>query len=228
MNQTQRAVVILSGGLDSTTCLALARSEGLQTFALTFDYGQRHRRELDAARLVAKRLGAARHVITELPLFRTIGGSALTDDTMEVRTDGVIDDDIPTTYVPARNLVFLSLAAAYAETVGATSLWIGVNELDYSGYPDCRPEFIDAFANTLALATRAGVQGQKVVVRTPLLHLSKSDIVKLGAQVDAPFELTVSCYAGTEEACGVCDSCRLRLRGFAEAGVIDPIAYKRH
>lgn len=147
---------------------------------------------------------------------------------MEVRTDGVIDGDIPTTYVPARNLVFLSLAAAYAETVGATSLWIGVNELDYSGYPDCRPEFIDAFANTLALATKAGVQGQKVVVRTPLLHLTKADIVKLGAQVGAPFELTVSCYAGAEEACGVCDSCRLRLRGFAEAGVIDPIAYKRH
>ncbi|MCY0903035.1 MAG: 7-cyano-7-deazaguanine synthase QueC [Firmicutes bacterium] len=226
MDLRERVVVILSGGLDSSTCLGIAAKEGHAVYALSFDYGQRHRHELDAARRLANHYGVLEHRVATLPFLREIGGSALTSDELSVPTDGVIGGEIPVTYVPGRNLIFLSIATAYAEVVGASALYLGVNALDYSGYPDCRPEFIDAFAGAATLATKAGVQGRRLRIETPLLRLTKADIVRLGLALGVPYEWTVSCYQGGDVACGTCDSCRLRRKGFAEAGAVDPIPYQ--
>jgi len=219
------AVCLLSGGLDSATCLAFARRDGYECFALSFDYGQRHRVELEAAVKIAASLGAAKHLVVPIDL-RLFGGSALTAD-LEVPKSGVADG-IPITYVPARNTVFLSFALAWAEVLSCSDIFIGVNAIDYSGYPDCRPEFIDAFERMANLATKAGVEGRTHVhIHTPLIHLSKSEIIKLGGSLGLDFMLTHSCYDPDERgrSCGLCDSCRLRLKGFAEAGVQDPVEY---
>ena len=222
-----RAVVLCSGGLDSTTVMAAARAEGSAVYALTVDYGQRHRLELEAARRVAEALGAADHRVMQIDL-RAFGGSALTGDT-PVPHDRDLDAlDIPVTYVPARNTIFLSLALAYAEVVGASSIWIGVNALDYSGYPDCRPEFIAAFEKLANLATRAGVTHEHAFhVRAPLIDKTKAEIIRWGVELGVDYGLTHSCYdpTGNGRPCGTCDSCRLRLRGFAEAGLVDPLEY---
>lgn len=226
----KRAVCLLSGGLDSSTCLAWARREGFACYALSFDYGQRHRSELDAARRVAAALGAAEHRIVTIDL-RQFGGSALTAD-IEVpkgRDTEAMAHGVPITYVPARNTVFLSLALAWAEVLGASDLVIGVNAIDYSGYPDCRPEFIEAFERMANLATKAGVEGaQRLRIHTPLLHLTKAGIVQLAASLGLDAALTRSCYDPDAEGrpCGRCDSCQLRLKGFAEAGVRDPLDYR--
>jgi 7-cyano-7-deazaguanine synthase len=219
------AVCLLSGGLDSATCLAFARREGFECYALIFDYGQRHRVELEAAAKVAASLGAAKHLVVPIDL-RVFGGSALTAD-LDVPKSGVASG-IPVTYVPARNTVFLSFALAWAEVLSCSDIFIGVNAIDYSGYPDCRPEFIEAFERMANLATKAGVEGHtRVHVHTPLIHLSKSGIIKLGGSLGLDFRLTHSCYDPDERgrSCGLCDSCRLRLKGFAEAGMRDPIEY---
>ena len=224
MIQHRRAVVLLSGGLDSTTVAAIAREAGYALLALTVDYNQRHRIELDHARRVAEAMGAERHVVLPLDL-RAFGGSALTDD-IAVPKDGV-RPGIPVTYVPARNTVFLSLALAWAEAAGARDLFIGVNALDYSGYPDCRPEFIRAFEDMAAQATKAGVAGDRFMVHTPLIDMSKADIVRQAVRLDVDLGATWSCYDPTPRGahCGACDSCRLRQKGFAEAGVADPTVY---
>lgn len=219
------AVVILSGGLDSTTCLAIAAKEGYKVFALSFDYGQRHRIELTAASRVADHYKVAEHKVAALPFLRELGGSALTSEQLAVPTAGVVAGEIPVTYVPGRNLIFLAIATAYAEVVGAEAIYLGVNALDYSGYPDCRPEFVESFARTAKLATKAGTTGQRLRIETPLLRLSKADIIRVGISLCVPYEMTVSCYQGGEVACGECDSCRLRQKGFADAGHSDPIAY---
>lgn len=225
-----RAVCLVSGGLDSAVCLAVARSEGLECYALSFDYGQRHRVELDAARRVADQLGAKQHRIVPIDL-RLFGGSALTAD-IEVphsRTAEEMGHGIPITYVPARNTVFLSLALAWAEVLLADNIFIGVNAIDYSGYPDCRPEFIEAFEHMANLATRAGVEGAtKLRIRTPLIKRTKAEIIQLGHELGVDFGLTHSCYDPDLQgrACGECDSCLLRRRGFAEAGVPDPTVYQ--
>ncbi len=213
------AVALLSGGLDSTVTLGVAMREGFDPLAVSFDYGQRHSAELRAARAVAEAYGVPQRVLPLRELFR---GSALTGDAAVPldRSDEEIGHGVPVTYVPARNLVFLSLALAIAEPLGAGDLFIGVNALDYSGYPDCRPEFIDAFAEAARLGTQSGV-----TVHTPLVHLTKADIVRLGVAVGAPLHLTLSCYQGTVPACGRCDACLLRRKGFAEAGMSDPIPY---
>jgi 7-cyano-7-deazaguanine synthase len=218
-----RAVVLLSGGLDSYTAAAVARRDGRELFALTIDYGQRHARELEAAKAVARHLGVVRHVQVDLDLS-TFGGSALTTD-LTVPKDRPLDDDIPATYVPARNTIFLSLALAWAEVVDAGEIVIGVNALDYSGYPDCRPEFIRAFETLALLATRAGVNGRAIRVSTPLIDLSKADIIRLGHSLGLDYALTHSCYDPDSQGrpCGHCDSCVLRAKGFTEAGVIDPL-----
>jgi len=220
------AVCLLSGGLDSATCLAYARREGFTCYALSFDYGQRHRVELDAARRVAESLGAAEHRVMKFDL-RAFGGSALTGD-MGVPKDGPAASGIPVTYVPARNTVFLAFALAWAEVLTAADIFIGVNAIDYSGYPDCRAEFIEAFEHMANLATRAGVEGATHLrIHTPLIRLSKREIVELGRDLGVDFHLTHSCYDpdASGRSCGLCDSCRLRLKGFAEAGVADPIDY---
>ena len=223
-----KAVVLLSGGLDSTTVAAMAKADGKEVYALSFDYGQRHSKELECAIAIGKSLGVARHEILHLPLG-TLGGSALTDakiDVPDAPTDGSIGDAIPVTYVPARNTVFIAFALAYAEVVGATEIHLGVNAMDYSGYPDCRPEFIDAYQHVADLATKQGVEdgGPKLV--TPLIDLTKAGIVQAGIAADAPLHLTWSCYRGHGEACGTCESCALRLKGFEDAGHPDPIAYE--
>jgi 7-cyano-7-deazaguanine synthase len=222
------AIILLSGGLDSATTLAIARSQGFEAFCLAFDYGQRHRHELDAAARVAQKLGARQFKRLELDL-RAIGGSALTADLAvpKDRTESAMSHDIPITYVPARNLIFLSLATAYAETLGATNLYIGVNAVDYSGYPDCRPEFIRSFEATANLATKAGSEGGRFKVHTPLISLTKAEIIRKGVALGVDFSLTTSCYDPTPQglACGHCDSCQLRRRGFEQAGVPDPTRY---
>ena len=220
-----RAVVLLSGGLDSSTCLGLASRQGREVHPISFAYGQLHSGELAAAADVARHFGIPpdRHRIVDLG--RAITGSALTGQG-EVPLDREISDDIPVTYVPARNLVFLSLAASYAEAVEAEEIHIGVNVLDYSGYPDCRPEFIAAFAEAVRLGTKAGVEGHPVRVCTPLIRMSKADIVRVGAGHGVPFGLTMSCYLGERPACGRCDACQLRLAGFREAGLVDPLPYR--
>lgn len=222
-----KAVCLLSGGLDSATCLAYARREGFACYALSFDYGQRHHIELEAARNIAQALGAADHRIAKIDL-RVFGHSALTDE-IEVpkgRDEAAMNRGIPITYVPARNTIFLSFALAWAEVLEANDIFIGVNALDYSGYPDCRLEFIEAFERMSNLATKAGVEGRtRIRVRTPLIQLSKADIVRLGQELNLPFELTHSCYDpdASGRACGACDSCVLRAKGFREAGVADPV-----
>jgi len=223
------AVVLLSGGLDSTTVLAVAKREGYAPHAMTFRYGQRHSVEIEAARRVASAMGVAKHVVVDIDL-RQWGGSALTAD-VEVPKDRDVDhatDEIPVTYVPARNTIFLSFALAWAEVLGADAIFIGVNALDYSGYPDCRPEYVAAFEQMANLATAAGVQGtQRLRIHAPLQHLTKAQIVALGHELGVDYSLTTSCYdpAPDGTACGHCDACQLRLRGFAEAGSQDPIAY---
>ena len=219
------AVVLLSGGLDSYTAAAVAKRDGFAVHALTIDYGQRHSQELDAARAVAGALGVARHLELDLDLTG-IGGSALTSIQIEVPKDQPIDPHvIPSTYVPARNTIFLSVAMGWAEALGATDIFIGVNALDYSGYPDCRPEFIRAFEQLARLATKAGVQGRPLTVHTPLIALSKAEIIKLGLSLGLDYGLTHSCYDPEPggRPCGHCDSCRLRAAGFAEAGATDPL-----
>jgi 7-cyano-7-deazaguanine synthase len=218
-----RAIVLLSGGLDSYTAAAIAKSDGFDLYALTIAYGQRHAREIEAARAIARALGCARHL--ELPVdLRAIGGSSLTSDESVPRYRDVTAG-IPSTYVPARNTIFLSLALAWAEALGATDIFIGVNALDYSGYPDCRPEFIRAFEALATLATRAGVEGGRFCVHTPLIDLTKGQIIRRGLALGLDYGLTHSCYdpAPSGAPCGVCDSCILRAKGFAEAGAPDPL-----
>jgi 7-cyano-7-deazaguanine synthase len=218
-----RAVVLLSGGLDSATAAAIARSEGFDLYALTVEYGQRHAREIESARAIARALGVVRHVELGVDLS-AFGGSALTSPADVPKDRDLAAADIPVTYVPARNTVFLSLATAWAEALGARDIFIGVNVLDYSGYPDCRPEFIEAFERLAALATKAGVEGAALHVHTPLIRLTKAEIIRRGLALGVDYGLTHSCYDPdvTGRPCGHCDSCRLRARGFAEAGVPDP------
>lgn len=228
----EHAVVLLSGGLDSATCVGVAVDQGFEVTALSFDYNQRHRVELAAARRVVEHYGVKRHYVFNVGLFKEIGGSALTDETIEVprgRDAHEMSDGIPLTYVPARNLVFLSYALGVAETVGARDIFVGVNAVDYSGYPDCRPEFIRAFQDTANLAVKAGVEGTRFQVHAPLVNLTKAGIVRLGTGLGVPYHLTHSCYAPTADglACGTCDSCLLRRKGFEEAEIPDPTQYSR-
>ena len=226
MSETEtRAVVLLSGGLDSATVLAMARAEGYACHALSLDYGQRHRAELAAARRVAQALGAVEHKVLPLSLD-AIGGSALTDTSIAVPQPG--GEGIPVTYVPARNTVFLALALGWAEVLGSTDLFVGVNAVDYSGYPECRPAFIAAFERLANLATRAGVEGEVFRVHAPLIEMSKAEIIRAGAALGVDYALTVSCYQADAEgsACGVCDSCRLRAEGFHAAAIPDPTRYR--
>lgn len=224
----RNAVVLLSGGLDSTTVLAIAQDEGFDVHALSFRYGQRHSIELDAAQAIAERAGVLRHVITDIDL-RAFGGSALTSDidVPKARSLQEMGADIPVTYVPARNTVFLSFALAYAEVIPADHVFLGVNALDYSGYPDCRPEYIEAFAQMANLATRRGVEGHKLQIHTPLIELTKAEIIARGRDLGVDYEQTRSCYdpSSAGMACGQCDSCLLRIKGFAENGIADPAPY---
>lgn len=223
-----RAVVLLSGGLDSAVTAYLAKAEGHAVYALTFAYGQRHGREVEAAKAVADALGVAEHKIVAVDLAQ-IGGSALTDASLPVpegRRAEEIGRGIPATYVPARNTIFLAFGLAYAEVVDADFLDIGANALDYAGYPDCRPEFYEAFQEVARLGTKRGVEGRPIRVRHPLVRLTKAAIVRKGAELGVPFERTWSCYHGRDEACGVCDSCQLRRKGFREAGMVDPLPYE--
>ncbi len=220
-----KAVVLLSGGLDSTVCMAVAKSKGLDVYPISFNYHQRHSIELECAKKVAAYYNVKKHLIIDTNM-NEIGGSALTDATIAVPEGDTERADIPVTYVPARNLIFLSYALGYAEVVGADALYIGVNAVDYSGYPDCRPEFIQKFQDLADYATKAtAADHRQIKVITPLQKLSKKDIVLLGTELNAPLEYTHSCYNGGEKACGTCDSCQLRLKGFAEAGIKDPVAY---
>jgi 7-cyano-7-deazaguanine synthase len=222
--EKKRALVLVSGGLDSTTVLAMAKSEGYDCFTLSFDYGQRHRAELIAATRTAEIMGAVEHKEVLLDL-RTIGGSALTDDSIDVPEEE--GKGIPVTYVPARNTVFLSIALGWAEVLGADDIFIGVNAVDYSGYPDCRPDYIAAFEVMANLATKAGVEGRKLRIRTPLIDLTKAEIIQRGMALGVDYSTTVSCYQATDsgKACGVCDSCRLRRQGFIQAGLEDQTRY---
>jgi len=224
----KRAVILLSGGIDSTTTLSIAIAEGYEVYALSFDYGQRHQIETEAARRVAKSLGVKEHCVAKIDLH-IFGGSALTDD-IEVpkqRSETEIAHGIPITYVPARNTIFLAYALAWAEVSKARDIFLGVNAIDYSGYPDCRPEFIEAFENLANLATKAGVECRRFQIHTPLIKLSKADIIRKAVELGVDLSLTHSCYDPTLEglACGECDSCLLRLKGFCEAGIKDPIRY---
>lgn len=221
----KKAVVLVSGGLDSATTLAIARAEGYQCYALSFDYGQRHRFELVAARTVAQHIGVVEHKFIHLNLD-SIGGSALTDVHLNVPTSG-LSSTIPITYVPARNTVFLALALGWAEVLGAPHIFIGVNAVDYSGYPDCRPEFIAAFERVANVATKLGVEGEQFHIHTPLITLTKSQIIAQGLALGVDYSLTMSCYQATPEghACGMCDACRLRAEGFRQLGVTDPTPY---
>lgn len=221
----KKAVVLVSGGLDSATTLALAQEQGYACYAISFDYGQRHRCELEAASKVAQTAGVVEHKVISLNLDN-IGGSALTDTAIAVPDQPT--EGIPVTYVPARNTVFLSLALAWAEVLAADAIFIGVNAVDYSGYPDCRPEFIAAFTRLAKLATKAGVEGHPIGVETPLIHLSKAEIIQQGLRLGVDYANTISCYDPDEagRACGRCDSCRLRAAGFKEAGVADPTRYQ--
>lgn len=219
-----KAVVLVSGGLDSTTVLAIAQNQGYECYTLSFDYGQRHRSELVAAERLSKKMGAAAHKTVVLDL-RTIGGSALTDDAIDVPE--AAGDGIPVTYVPARNTVFLSIALGWAEVLDASDIFIGVNAVDYSGYPDCRPDYIQAYETMANLATKACVEGQILRIQTPLIHLSKADIIRQGVALGIDYAETISCYQANSDgyACGRCDSCRLRQQGFAEANTVDPTNY---
>ena len=224
-----KAVVLLSGGLDSTTTLAVAKRDGHDVNAMTFRYGQRHEVEVDAARRVATAAGVRDHVVVDIDL-RTFGGSALTSDTAVPKDRHVdaIRHGVPITYVPARNTIFLSFGLAWAEVLAASEIYVGVNAVDYSGYPDCRPEYIAAYQRMADVATRAGIEGRGPKIRTPLIALTKADIIRLGVSLGVDYALTTSCYDPTIHgvACGHCDSCQLRLKGFAEAGMKDPIRYR--
>lgn len=222
---TQHAVVLVSGGLDSATCLALAREEGFVCHGLSFDYGQRHAAELEAAKRICQKGGAHEHRIVTLGIGE-LGGSALTDDQYDVPTED--SSDIPVTYVPARNTIFLSAALGWAEILGARHIFIGANSVDYSGYPDCRPEYLEAFERMANLATKAGVEGDLFYVRAPLVHLTKAEIIQEGVRLGVDYSITVSCYTADDDgrACGVCDSCRFRAQGFQNAGVPDPTRYR--
>jgi 7-cyano-7-deazaguanine synthase len=221
-----RAVVLLSGGLDSATTLAIARNAGFDCHCLSLDYGQRHRAELDAARRVAQALGAREHRILNLDLA-AFGGSALTDPALAIPAEGV-GNGIPITYVPARNTVMLSLALAWAEVLESRDIFIGVNAVDYSGYPDCRPEFVSAFEQLANLATKAGVEGHRMRLHAPLIDLSKAEIIRKGRALSVDYGITISCYQADRQgrACGICDSCRLRREGFVAAGIADPTVYR--
>lgn len=226
----KKAVVLLSGGLDSTTTLAIARDLGFEVYGLTYRYGQRHEVEIAAAARIAEAFRVKQHVVCPIDL-RQFGGSALTSD-MPVpkgRSQEEMDAGIPSTYVPARNTIFLALALAWAEVLGANDIFIGVNALDYSGYPDCRPEFIAAFEQMANLATKAAVEGSRLTIHAPLIHLSKAEIIKRGCELGVDFSLTSTCYDPNSqgEACGECDACLLRLKGFAEAGLADPVRYRK-
>lgn len=223
----KKAVVLLSGGLDSTTVLGIAHHQGFELHTLSFDYGQRHQREIDAAHAVAQHYQVQQQQTVKIDL-RAFGGSALTADLAvpHGRDIDLMQHEIPITYVPARNTIFLSFSLAYAEVVGANDIFLGINAIDYSGYPDCRPEYLEAYERMANLATKAAVQdGRRFQFHAPLLGMNKAEIVRQGTQLDVPYELTWSCYEGGERACGTCDSCILRLNGFAEAGIHDPIAY---
>ena len=228
MNKPKPAVVLLSGGIDSTTTLAIAIAEGYETCALSFDYGQRHQIETKAAQCVAKSLGVKDHRMAKIDL-RVFGGSALTDDVAvpKQRSETEIAHRIPITYVPARNTIFLTYALAWAEVITVNDIFLGVNAIDYSGYPDCRPEFIEAFENLANVGTKAGVEGRRFQIHTPLIKLSKADIIRKAVDFGIDLSLTHSCYDPSPEglACGQCDSCLLRLKGFSEAGMTDPIRY---
>lgn len=221
----KRAVILLSGGLDSATVVAMARAEGYSCYSMSFDYGQRHRAELQAAEQIARQLGVIEHKVIGMNL-NGIGGSALTDSNIDVPE--TLAEGIPVTYVPARNTVFLALALGWAEVLVAQDIFIGVNAVDYSGYPDCRPEFISAFEQVANLATRAGVEGPGFRIQAPLQYLSKAEIIQTGTRLGVDYGLTVSCYQADEQgrACGLCDSCRLRAAGFATAGLVDPTRYQ--
>jgi len=221
-----RALVLLSGGLDSATCLAIARDAGFETYALSVEYGQRHAAELAAARRVAATLGAVAHRVAHVDLGQ-FGGSALTDPALAVPTDGT-GGGIPITYVPARNTIMLSIAMAWAEVLGARHIYVGVNAVDYSGYPDCRPAFIEAFETMANLATKAGVEGHRLTIHAPLIDLSKARIIQRGTELGVDYGLTVSCYQADDDgrACGLCDACRLRRAGFEAAGLPDPTPYR--
>ena len=224
-----RATVLLSGGLDSSTALAMTLKEGREVHALTIDYGQRHRKEIEAAKRVAKHFGVRSHKVVKIDLT-TIGGSALTDKNVRVpsqRTLEQMGQGIPVTYVPARNTILLGLALAYSEATDADEIVIAANAIDYSGYPDCRPEFYSAFQEVARLGTKRGVEGRPISIVTPLIAMTKADIVLKGEELGVPWKLTWSCYLGGEKACGACDSCQLRLKGFREAGVKDPLPYAR-
>ncbi len=219
-----KAVVLLSGGMDSTTLLALAQSQNYECYALSFRYGQRHNAELEAASNIAKQASVIRHEIIDLDLSR-FGGSALTDDNIDVPSSS--STGIPITYVPARNTIFLSVALGWAEVLNAKDIFIGVTAVDYSGYPDCRPEFIQSFENTANLATKAGIEGDRFKIHTPLIKLSKAEIIQLGVNLGVDYSKTVTCYSADSagKACGICDACRLRIKGFEEAGIIDNTRY---
>ncbi len=221
----RKAIILLSGGLDSVTTLAIARSEGFQCYAISFDYGQRHKSELKFAQYIAEHYNVLEHKMVTLGMG-SIGGSALTDSKLDVPDH--LESGIPVTYVPARNTVFLSMALGWAEVLGACDIFIGVNAVDYSGYPDCRPEFIEAFQNLADLATKAGVEGKHFTIHTPLIQLSKAEIILKGEAFGVDYSKTVSCYSADESgaACSVCDACRLRAAGFAQAGIDDPTHYR--
>lgn len=223
---SKKAVVLVSGGLDSTTVLAIARNQGYECYSVSFDYGQRHRAELLAAERTARALGSVQHKVVSLDL-RTIGGSALTDESIAVPEEET--SGIPITYVPARNTVFLSIALGWAEVLGADDIFIGVNAVDFSGYPDCRPEYIAAYETMANLATRAGVEGHRLRIQAPLIDMTKAEIIRQGLALGVDYGLTVSCYQANDqgEACGKCDSCRLRRTGFEQAGVADPTRYQQ-
>ena len=225
---TRKAVVLLSGGIDSTTAMAVAGGEGFELYAISFRYGQRHLRELDMAKLTAQRFAARAHIVIDFDL-RAIGGSALTGevDVPKGRPLEEISGDIPVTYVPGRNTIFLSFAVAWAEVIGARDIFIGANDIDYSGYPDCRPEFIEAFERAANLGTRSGVGGSPFTIHAPLIGMTKAEIIRTGLSLEVDYSITHSCYDPTPDhrACGRCDSCLLRLKGFKEAGLDDPIPY---
>lgn len=221
-----KAVILLSGGLDSTVCMAYAKEAGYELYPISFNYHQRHSIELESAKKVAAFYQVARHIVIETNM-NDIGGSALTDTSIEVPDGNIESEEIPVTYVPARNLIFLSYALSYAEAIGAERVLIGVNALDYSGYPDCRPAFIEKFQEVANYATKATAADHKeILIETPLLNLSKKEIVELGTKLGAPLHVSHSCYRGGEKACGECDSCKLRLKGFREAGLVDPVPYE--
>lgn len=223
-----KAIVLLSGGLDSSTVLAMVKERGHEVVALTFDYGQRHVREIESARAIAGRIGVSEHIVVPAPIGHLLD-SSLTDSTKKIPEDRAVEDmagEIPSTYVPSRNLIFLSIASSIAESMGADRVCIAANSVDFSGYPDCTPDFIDAFQRVLDVGTRAGRAGHGIAIEAPILRMSKAEIVCEAKRLGVPLELTWSCYSGRDKACGRCDSCRLRLRGFEEAGLDDPLEYE--